>query len=67
LAGDGFAGWSADLWTASPLPLTSKDVSPLRVRGIERLRLHADLAILAMFACALVRERALPLAAYPHL
>jgi hypothetical protein len=38
-------------------------LSPLRVREIERVRLHAHLAILAMLACALVRERALPLAA----
>ena len=26
---------------------------PLRVRGIERVRLHADLTILAKLACAL--------------
>jgi len=31
---------------------------PLRVRGIERVRLHADLTILAKLACALTRERA---------
>ena len=36
---------------------------PLRVRGIERVRLHADLTILAKLACALARTRAiLPLA-----
>jgi hypothetical protein len=28
---------------------------PLRVRGIERVRLHADLTILAKLACALAR------------
>ena len=31
---------------------------PLRVRGVERVRLHADLTILAKLACALARERA---------
>jgi DNA-binding transcriptional LysR family regulator len=36
---------------------------PLRVRGIERVRLHADLTILARLACALARARAVPLAA----
>ena len=36
---------------------------PLRVRGIERVRLHADLTILAKLACALSRARAAPLAA----
>ena len=30
---------------------------PLRVRGIERVRLHADLTILAKLACALSRAR----------
>ena len=30
---------------------------PLRVRGIERVRLHADLTILAKLACALARAR----------
>jgi hypothetical protein len=35
---------------------------PLRVRGIERVRLHADLTILAKLACALARTR-VPLAA----
>jgi len=38
-------------------------LSPLRVRGIERVRLHADLTILAKLACALARARAVPLAA----
>ncbi len=36
---------------------------PLRVRGIERVRLHADLTILAKLACALARARAVRLAA----
>jgi hypothetical protein len=36
---------------------------PLRVRGLERVRLHADLTILAKLACALGRARAVPLAA----
>jgi hypothetical protein len=38
-------------------------LSPLRVRGLDRVRLHADLTILAKLACALSRARALPLAA----
>ena len=33
---------------------------PLRVRGIERVRLHADLTILAKLACALARARLHP-------
>ena len=36
---------------------------PLRVRGIERVKLHADLTILAKLACALARARAVPLTA----
>ena len=36
---------------------------PLRVRGIERVQLHADLTILAKLACALSRARAAALAA----
>ena len=36
---------------------------PLRVRGVERVRLHADLTILAKLSCALARARAMPLAA----
>jgi hypothetical protein len=36
---------------------------PLRVRRIERVRLHADLTILARLACALNAARAVPLAA----
>lgn len=38
-------------------------LAPLRVRGIERVRLHADLTILATLASALARARAVPLAA----
>jgi hypothetical protein len=36
---------------------------PLRVRGLERVQLHADLTILAKLSCALARARVLPLAA----
>jgi transposase len=36
---------------------------PLRVRGLERVQLHADLTILAKLACALSRARAVPRAA----
>ena len=36
---------------------------PLRVRGIERVPLHADLTVLAQLACALARARAVRLAA----
>jgi IS5 family transposase len=38
-------------------------LAPLRVRGIERVRLHADLTILAKLSCALARARVVPLAA----
>jgi IS5 family transposase len=38
-------------------------LKPLRVRGIERVRLHADLTILSQLSCALNRERAVALAA----
>lgn len=33
-------------------------LAPLRVRGLERVRLHADLTILTKLACALARTRA---------
>ncbi len=33
---------------------------PLRVRGLERVRLHADLTILAKLATVLSRTRAVP-------
>jgi hypothetical protein len=38
-------------------------LAPLRVRGIERVRLHADLTILAKLSCALARARVVSLAA----
>jgi hypothetical protein len=36
---------------------------PLRVRGVERVQLHADLVMLARLSQALTRARAVPLAA----
>lgn len=33
-------------------------LGPLRVRGLERVRLHADLTVLTKLACTLTRERA---------
>jgi len=36
---------------------------PLRVRGLERVQLHADLTILAKLSSTLARARAVPLAA----
>ena len=38
-------------------------LGPLRVRGLERVALHADLCILTRLACGLSRARAVPLAA----
>jgi transposase len=38
-------------------------LAPLRVRGIKRVRLHADLTILARLASALAKARAVALAA----
>lgn len=38
-------------------------LGPLRVRGIEKVALHADVCILARLASALARARAVPLAA----
>jgi hypothetical protein len=38
-------------------------LAPLRVRGLDRVKLHADLTILAKLAGALSRTRAVPLAA----
>jgi transposase len=32
-------------------------LAPLRVRGLDRVRLHADLTILAKLACALASSR----------
>jgi transposase, IS5 family len=37
---------------------TSWGLKPLRVRGLDRVRLHADLTILTKLACALTRARA---------
>jgi transposase, IS5 family len=39
---------------------TSWGLKPLRVRGLDRVRLHADLTILTKLACALSRARATP-------
>ena len=41
-------------------------LAPLRVRGLERVQLHADLTILAKLACALARARAIPSRRKPH-
>lgn len=38
-------------------------LTPIRVRRLERVKLHADLTILARLACRLAQDRALPLAA----
>jgi len=38
-------------------------LSPLRVRTLERVRLHVNLTMLARLSCALARARAVPLAA----
>jgi Transposase DDE domain len=38
-------------------------MTPLRIRGIERVALHADLTMLARLSLALARARAVPLAA----
>jgi Transposase DDE domain len=37
-------------------------LAPLRVRGLERVQLHADLTILAKLSCALARARGVALA-----
>jgi hypothetical protein len=37
-------------------------LAPLRVRGLDRVRLHADLTILAKLTCTLAQARAVPLA-----
>jgi hypothetical protein len=39
-------------------------LTPLRTRGIERVRLHADLVMLARLAQALSRARAVALASH---
>ncbi len=38
-------------------------LAPLRVRGLQRVALHADLVMLARLSMALARARAVPLAA----
>ena len=38
-------------------------LAPLRVRGIERVRLHANLTILAKLSCALASQREILVAA----
>ena len=38
-------------------------LAPLRVRGLARVQLHADLTMLARLSLALSRARAVPLAA----
>jgi transposase len=38
-------------------------LAPLRVRGLDKVQLHADLTILARLAMTLSRARAVPLAA----
>jgi hypothetical protein len=38
-------------------------LTPLRVRGLEKLALHADLTMLARLSLALARARAVPFAA----
>ena len=38
-------------------------LAPLRVRGLERVALHADLTMLARLSQALARTRAVPIAA----
>ena len=38
-------------------------LAPVRVRRIERVRLHADLTILVTLSCALARAQVVPLAA----
>jgi hypothetical protein len=38
-------------------------LAPLRVRGLAKVALHADLTMLARLSLALVRARAIPLAA----
>ena len=38
-------------------------LTPLRVRGLDRVQLHTDLTILAALSAALARARTIPLAA----
>jgi uncharacterized membrane protein len=58
-------GWVFAVWDGHPVgqkPLVL-EVCLVLVRRIERVRLHADLTILAKLSCALVRARAVSLAA----
>jgi hypothetical protein len=53
-------GWSAEKYRK----VAQRARAKLRVRGVERrVRLHADLTILAKLSCTLARARAVPLAA----
>jgi len=45
------------------MPKNEYGLTPLRVRGRERVALHADLTMLARLSLALARPRAVPLAA----
>ena len=45
--------------SGAPRRRASMGAAPLRVRGLDRAGLHADLTILAKLACALSRARAL--------
>jgi hypothetical protein len=45
------------------LHLREHGAGPLRVRRIERVRLHADLTILAKLSCALANQRKICIAA----
>ena len=40
-------------------------LAPLRTRGLDRVRLHADLTVLAKLGCTLARARALTARAAP--
>ena len=42
---------------------THRGLTPLRVRGLAKVQLHADLTMLARLSLALVRTQAVPLAA----
>jgi hypothetical protein len=55
--------WRAGATRAGAWRGTAGVWTPLRVRGIERVRLHADLTILAKLSCALARARVVSLAA----
>jgi hypothetical protein len=48
---------------ASAIDAVDYGLTPIRVRGIQRVALHADLTMLARLSQALARARAVPLAA----